>query len=83
MTTNYKKVFTFKGYFERMVTTKKGKNMEKKETCVMSVRLEKDTKKQLERLANEMDTSVNKFVGVALKLGLLLISASEGNVNLK
>lgn len=57
--------------------------MEKKETCVMSVRLEKDTKEQLERLASEMDSSVNKFVGVALKLGLLLISASEGNVNLK
>ena len=57
--------------------------MEKKETCVMSVRLEKETKEQLERLASEMDSSVNKFVSVALKLGLLLISASEGNVNLK
>lgn len=57
--------------------------MEKKETCVMSVRLEKETKEQLERLASEMNSSVNKFVGVALKLGLLLISASEGNVNLK
>ena len=57
--------------------------MEKKETCVMSVRLDKETKEQLERLSKEMDTSVNKFVGVALKLGLLLISASEGNVNLK
>ena len=57
--------------------------MEKKETCVMSVRLEKDIKEQLEMLSSEMNTSVNKFVGVALKLGLLLISASEGNVNLK
>ena len=57
--------------------------MEKKETCVMSVRLEKETKEQLERLSSEIGTSVNKFVGMALKLGLLVISASEGNVNLK
>ena len=57
--------------------------MEKKETCVMSVRLEKETKEQLERLSSEMGTSVNKFVGMALKLGLLLIAAQEGNVCLK
>ena len=83
MTTNYKKVFTFKLYFERMVPSKKGENMEKKETCVMSVRLEKETKEQLERFSSEMGTSVNKFVGMALKLGLLLIASSEGCVNLK
>ena len=52
--------------------------MEKKETCVMSLRLEKDTKEQLERLSNEMGVSVNKFVGMALKVGLLLIQSSEG-----
>lgn len=52
--------------------------MEKKETCVMSVRLEKDTKDQLERLSSEMGVSVNKFVGMALKVGLLLIESSEG-----
>lgn len=52
--------------------------MEKKETCVMSVRLEKETKEQLERLSNEMGVSVNKFVGMALKVGLLLIESSEG-----
>ena len=52
--------------------------MEKKETCVMSVRLEKDTKEQLERLSSEMGVSVNKFVGMALKVGLLLIESSEG-----
>lgn len=52
--------------------------MEKKETCVMSVRLEKDTKEQLERLSSEMGISVNKFVGMALKLGLLLIESTEG-----
>lgn len=52
--------------------------MEKKETCVMSVRLEKETKEQLERLSSEMGVSVNKFVGMALKVGLLLIQSSEG-----
>lgn len=52
--------------------------MEKKETCVMSVRLDKETKEQLERLSSEMGTSVNKFVGMALKVGLLLIESSEG-----
>lgn len=52
--------------------------MEKKETCVMSVRLEKETKDQLERLSIEMGVSVNKFVGMALKVGLLLIESSEG-----
>ena len=52
--------------------------MEKKEACVMSVRLEKETKEQLERLSNEMGVSVNKFVGMALKVGLLLIESSEG-----
>ena len=52
--------------------------MEKKETCVMSVRLEKETKEQLERLSREMGVSVNKFVGMALKVGLLLIESSEG-----
>lgn len=52
--------------------------MEKKETCVMSVRLEKETKDQLERLSSEMGVSVNKFVGMALKVGLLLIESSEG-----
>ena len=52
--------------------------MEKKETCVMSLRLEKDTKDQLERLSSEMGVSVNKFVGMALKVGLLLIESSEG-----
>lgn len=52
--------------------------MEKKETCVMSVRLYKETKEQLERLSSEMGTSVNKFVGMALKVGLLLIESSEG-----
>lgn len=52
--------------------------MEKKETCVMSVRLEKETKEQLERLSSEMGVSVNKFVGMALKVGLLLIESSEG-----
>ena len=57
--------------------------MEKKETCVMSVRLEKDTKEQLERLSNEIGVSVNKFVGMALKVGLVLIATSEGNVSLK
>ena len=44
----------------------------------MSVRLEKDTKEQLERLSIEMGVSVNKFVGMALKVGLLLIESSEG-----
>ena len=57
--------------------------MEKKETCVMSIRLEKETKEQLERFSGEIGTSVNKFVGMALKLGLLLIASSEGCVNLK
>lgn len=52
--------------------------MEKKETCVMSVRLEKETKEQLERLSSEMGVSVNKFVVMALKVGLLLIESSEG-----
>ena len=52
--------------------------MGKKETCVMSVRLEKETKYQLERLSSEMGVSVNKFVGMALKVGLLLIESSEG-----
>ena len=52
--------------------------MEKKETCVMSVRLEKETKEQLERLSSEMGVSVNNFVGMALKVGLLLIESSEG-----
>ena len=52
--------------------------MEKKETCVMSLRLEKETKEQLERLSSEMGVSVNKFVGMALKVGLLLIESSEG-----
>ena len=52
--------------------------MEKKETCVMSVRLEKETKEQVERLSSEMGVSVNKFVGMALKGGLLLIESSEG-----
>ena len=44
----------------------------------MSVRLEKETKEQLERLSSEMGVSVNKFVGMALKVGLLLIESSEG-----
>lgn len=57
--------------------------MEKKETCVMSVRLEKETKEQLERFSREMGVSVNKFVGMALKVGLVLIATSEGNVSLK
>ena len=57
--------------------------MEKKETCVMSVRLEKETKDQLERFSREIGVSVNKFVGMALKLGLVLIATSEGNVSLK
>ena len=57
--------------------------MEKKETCVMSVRLEKETKDQLERFSSEMGVSVNKFVGMALKLGLVLIATAEGNVSLK
>ena len=57
--------------------------MEKKETCVMSVRLDKETKEQLERFSSEMGVSVNKFVGMALKVGLVLIATSEGNVSLK
>ena len=57
--------------------------MENKETCVMSVRLDKKTKEQLERFSSEIGTSVNKFVGMALKLGLVLIATSEGNVSLK
>ena len=57
--------------------------MEKKETCVMSVRLEKEIKEHLERFSREMGVSVNKFVGMALKVGLVLIATSEGNVSLK
>ena len=57
--------------------------MAKKETCVMSVRLEKETKEQLERLSSETGVSVNKFVCMALKVGLVLITTSEGNVSLK